>query len=315
MTTRTSGPAVSLGDLGLLLYLGAVWGAAFLFFRVAAPELGPIWTAELRVAIAGLALAVFTGRATIALARTRLLPVLFVGLTFSAIPFSLLAFATLTLPASFASVLMATTPLFTALVGAVWLRQGLHVPVAVGLAIGFGAVALIVDGTTLDLGPAGLLAVAAGLGASFSYAVAGSFVRRRLGSVGGAELATGQLLAAAAILLPVAIVSGPLAMPSPDALESIVAMALISTAIAWPAYFRIARRTNATAASASTFIVPLFGMLWGSVVLGESIGVELIGGFGLVLVSLVLVLGLPVPALGRVRLAVGRTVARMAAPA
>jgi drug/metabolite transporter (DMT)-like permease len=315
MTTRSTGPAVSLADLGLLLYLGAVWGAAFLFFHVAAPELGPIWTAELRVAIAGLALALFTGRATIALARTRLLPVLFVGLTFSAIPFSLLAFATLTLPASFASVLMATTPLFTALVGAVWLRQGLSLPVAAGLGIGFGAVALIVGGTPLDLGPAALVAVAAGLAASFSYAVAGTFVRRRLGSVGGAELATGQLLAAAVILLPVAILSGPPAMPSPDALESVVAMALISTAIAWPAYFRIARRTNPTAASASTFIVPMFGMLWGSVILGESIGVELIGGFGLVLVSLVLVLRLPLPSARRVRVAFGRTVARMAAPA
>lgn len=315
MNSRPTSSSVSPLDLGLLVYLGAVWGAAFLFFRVAAPELGPIWTAELRVAIAGLALAVFTGRATFAVVRRQPLPILFVGLTFSAIPFSLLAFATLTLPASFASVLMATTPLFTALVGAAWLRQGLSLPVAGGLGIGFGAVALLVGGAPLDLGPGALVAVAAGLGASFSYAIAGTFVRRRLGAVGGAELATGQLLAAAVILLPIAIASGPLVVPSADAVESIVAMAIVSTAIAWPAYFRIARRTNATAASASTFIVPMFGMVWGNVILGESIGPELIAGFGLVLVSLVLVLGLALPTVGRVRVAVGRTVARMAAPA
>lgn len=104
-------------------------------------------------------------------------------------------------------------------------------------------------------------------------------------------------------------------MPSPAALGSLVAMALVSTALAWPVFFRVSRRTNPIAASSSTFIVPMFGMLWGGVILGESIGPELIGGFGLVLVSLVLVLRLPIPFVGRVRLAAGRAVGRAAAAA
>jgi drug/metabolite transporter (DMT)-like permease len=315
MSSRTTSNAVSSLDLGLLLYLGAVWGGAFLFFRVAAPEVGPVWTAELRVLIAGLVLAAFTRRAGWRAARANLRTIAIVGLTFSAIPFTLLAFATLTLPASLASVLMATTPLFTALVGAVWLRQGLAPSVAAGLGIGFGAVVLLVGGAPIELSPAVLVAVGAGLGASFSYAIAGTYVRRRTTHIAPLHLATGQLLAAAILLLPVALASGPLAVPSPAATGSLVAMAVVSTAIAWPVYFRISHRTSPTAASSSTFIVPMFGMLWGGVVLGEAIGPELLGGFGLVLISLVLVLRLPVPFIGRARIAAGRAVQRAVATA
>ena len=315
MSSRTSSSAVSPLDLGLLLYLGAVWGGAFLFFRVAAPEVGPVWTAELRVLIAGLVLAAVTRRAGWRTARTNLRPIFFVGLTFSAIPFTLLAFATLTLPASLASVLMATTPLFTALVGAVWLRQGLAPTVAAGLAMGFGAVVLLVGGAPIELSTAVLVAVGAGLGASFSYAIAGTYVRRRTSHIAPLHLATGQLLAAAILLLPGAVASGPLAMPSPAAAGSLVAMAIVSTAIAWPVYVPRAPRPSPTAAISSTFIVPLFGMLWGGLVLGEAIGPELIGGFGLVLVSLVLVLRLPLPFVERARTVAGRAVQRAVAAA
>jgi drug/metabolite transporter (DMT)-like permease len=287
--------AVSPVDLTLLVYLGAVWGAAFLFFRVAAPEVGAVWTAELRVAVAGLALALVTGRSAWTAFHRRPVEILVVGATFSAIPFTLLAFATLTLPASLASLLMATTPLFTAMVSAAWLRQRVTKGVAVGLGLGFGAVVFLLGGSHVSLGPATIIAAAAGLGAAFSYAVAGTYVRRRLGDVAPLDLATGQLVAAAVILLPLALATGVPAAPSPAAISSIVAMGIVSTAIAWPVYFRIAARTSATAASSSTFVVPMFGIFWGGLVLGEPIGIELLAGFGLVIASLVLVLRLPVP--------------------
>lgn len=295
-TRPSSTPSsVSTTDIALLVYLGAVWGAAFLFFRVAAPEVGPVWTAEARVAVAGTVLAVFTGRSAWRAFRAQPLDFLIVGATFSAIPFTLLAFATLSLPASLASLLMSTTPLFTALVAAAWLRQRVTKGVAVGLGIGFGAVVFLLGGSHVDLGRATILAFGAGLGAAFSYAIAGTFVRRRLGSVAPLDLATGQLLAAAAILLPVAVATGVPAVPSPAATGSIVAMGIISTAIAWPVYFKVAGRTSATAASSSTYLVPVFGILWGGLILGEPIGVELLAGFALVVVSIVLVLRVQLP--------------------
>jgi len=311
--TAPTSSRVSVTDLALLVYLGAVWGAAFLFFRVASPEIGPLWTAEIRVAIAGLVLAVFSGRSALAAFRRQPVAFLVVGATFSAIPFTLLAFATLSLPASLASLLMATTPLFTAIVSALWLRQRLTRGAVAGLALGFGAVAFLLGGAHVEITTAALLAVAAGLGAALSYAVAGTFVRRRLGDVAPLDLATGQLVAAALILLPVSLVSGIPPMPSPAAVASLVTMGVVSTAIAWPVYFRIASRTSATAASSSTFVVPMFGILWGGLVLGEPVGPELLAGFGLVIVSLVLVLRLPVPRPAALRPAFGRLVARSSA--
>jgi drug/metabolite transporter (DMT)-like permease len=312
-STALTTSRVSISDLVLLVYLGAVWGAAFLFFRVASPEIGPLWTAEIRVAIAGLVLAVFSGRSALAAARRQPVPILVVGATFSAIPFTLLAFATLSLPASLASLLMATTPLFTAIVSAVWLRQGLSRGVMAGLALGFGAVFFLLGGAHIEIGPSTVLAVAAGLGAALSYAVAGTFVRSRLGDVAPLDLATGQLVAAALILLPVSLASGLPPMPSPAAAGSLITMGVVSTAIAWPVYFRIASRTTATAASSSTFVVPMFGILWGGLILGEHVGPELLAGFGLVIVSLVLVLRLSVPRPATLRLSVQRLVSRSTA--
>jgi drug/metabolite transporter (DMT)-like permease len=285
---------VGIGDLASLVYLGAVWGAAFLFFRVASPEVGPVWTAEIRIAAAGLMIGAFIGPRRLLALRPHAMKLAIVGATFSAIPFSLLAFATLTLPGSLASLLLATTPLFTAIVGAVWLRQGLSRRVIAGLVIGLGTVVFLLGGNgTSAIGPATLAAFGAGLLAAFSYAIAGTYVRRSTGGIAPLDLAAGQLLAGAVVLLPVAILSGAPGALRLDGAVSLVLMALVSTALAWPLFFRVSARTNATVASTATFIVPLFGIIWGALILGEPIGPQLILSFALVLVSLVLVLPVP----------------------
>jgi drug/metabolite transporter (DMT)-like permease len=294
-------------DLGLLLYLGVVWGAAFLFLRIAAPETGPVWAAEARLLIGALVLVAIAGRRTLDLARGRAVAFLVAGATFAAIPFSLIAVATLTLPAGFTALLNAATPLFTALLGVVFLGQRLLPRVVAGLAVGVAAVVVIVGWSPLHVGPSTLLAVAAGLGAPASYAVAGTYVRKRLSGIGGLELATGMLVAGAVITLPVAAISGAPRVPSLDGAIALLGVGTLSTALAWPVFFRVLARTTPTAASTVTFIVPVFAIAWGAAVLGERVGPELVAGFALVLVSLVLVLGirpsLPGPLRGRLRLA------------
>lgn len=300
MTARSDSATSRLGpfDLGALVYLGAVWGAAFLFFRVASPEVGPVWTAEIRIALAGLAIAAFIGPRRVWALRRHAVKLAVIGATFSAIPFSLLAFATLTLPGSLASLLMATTPLFTAIIAMAWIGQRPTARVVAGLAIGFGAVAVLLGGDAKAIGPATLVAFGAGLLAALSYAVAGTYVRRTAGGIPPIDLAAGQLLAGAIVLLPVAILTGAPRVPAMDGVVSLVLLALVSTAIAWPVYFRMSERTNATTASTPTFLVPMFGMLWGGLVLGEAIGPELLGGFSLTLVSLLLVMPIPLGAIG-----------------
>lgn len=287
--------SVSLTDMILLLFLGAVWGGAFLFFRIASPEVGPVWTAEIRLLIGALVLALVAGRRTFAIVRTRPRDFAIVGVMFSALPFTLLAFATLTLPTGFGALLNASTPLFTAVLGVVLLGQRLSRRTVAGLAVGVVAVFVLVGWSPLEIGPALLLAVAAALGASMSYAFAGTFVRRALHDVGGLELATGQLSLGAIVLLPFAIASGAPGVPSAAGAASLVAIGLVSTALAWPIFFRVLSRTTPTAASTVTFIVPAFAIAWGGLVLAEPVGPELVAGFGLILVSLALVLGLRVP--------------------
>jgi drug/metabolite transporter (DMT)-like permease len=300
-TSRGASAGVSPSDLAFLLFLGAVWGGAFLFLRIAAPQIGPLWAAEVRIGLAALILLAVAGRPAWRALRGRLRSVVVVGVAFSAVPFSLIAFASLTLPAGFAALLNAATPISTALVSAVWLRSRLSARALAGMGVGVAAVLVLVGWSPLPMGPATVVAVLAALGATVSYAVAGVWVRRRLPDVRGVDLAVGQLTSGALVLLPFAVLSGP---PGPVALDGAVALigvATVSTALAWPIFFRVAQRTTPTAASTVTFIVPAFGIAWGALFLSEPVGLELVAGFALVVVSLVLVLHLPIPSLARVR--------------
>jgi drug/metabolite transporter (DMT)-like permease len=294
---------LSILDLGSLLYLGAVWGAVFLFMRIAAPEVGPVWAAEIRLAIGAAVLVALGGRRALAAARGRVLGFLIVGALFSAIPFTLISFATVTLHAGFTALLNAATPLFTAAIGVAFLGQRVSTRVLVGLGVGVVAVIELVGFSPLEPGLATILAVAAGLGAPASYAVAGNYVRARMNGVEPMALATGMVVSGALLALPVAIVSGPPGTPSTEGLASLIAVGTLSTAFAWPVFFRVLRRTTPTAASTVTFIVPAFALTWGALVLAEPVGLGLVAGFGLILVSLVLVLGIGpatrAPSIGR----------------
>jgi drug/metabolite transporter (DMT)-like permease len=293
--TSASSPvrrSLSFLDLASLFFLGAVWGAAFLFLRIASPEIGPAWAAETRLAIGAGVLILVAGRATWRVARGRLTSFILVGALFSAVPFTLIAVATTTLPAGFTALLNAATPLFTAAIAVGFMGQRISARLAAGLAVGVAAVILLVGWSPLEPGPTTLLAVAAGLGAPASYAVAGNLVRARLSDVPPTELATGMLTAGAVIALPVALVSGTPGPLAADGAVSLVGVGLLSTAVAWPIFFRVLRRTTPTAASTATFIVPAFALMWGSLVLAEPVGMSLLIGFGLILVSLMLVLGI-----------------------
>jgi drug/metabolite transporter (DMT)-like permease len=292
----TTAPAarrpLSIVDFASLLFLGAVWGGAFLFLRIAAPEVGPAWAAEIRLAIGAAVLVAVAGPATFRIARGRVTTFLIVGALFSAVPFTLIAIATVTLPAGFAALLNAATPLFTAVIAVAFMGQRISSRVAAGLAVGVMAVVVLVGWSPLEPGATTVLAIVAGLGAPMSYAVAGNFARARLADVEPLELATGMVTAGALVALPVALLSGTPGALRLDGAASLLAVGVLSTAVAWPIFFRVLRHTTPTAASTATFIVPAFAIAWGSIVLAEPVGVGLLVGFGLILVSLMLVLGI-----------------------
>ena len=299
-TERTDRP-VSIAQLGQLLFLGAVWGGAFLALRIAAPQVGAVWAAEIRIAIGAAILLVLFGRRAWPLVRANPIRFAIVGATFSAIPFTLIAIAELTLHVGMSAILNATTPLFTAALGVVWLHDRLRLRTIVGMFTGMAAVVILVGWSALDLTPATILSALALLGAACSYAFAGTFVKRTFPGVSGTEIATGQLTAGAILLLPFALATGAPGVPGPDGVIALIVVGVLSTAIPWPIYFRLLRTTSATAASTVTFVVPAFAIAWGALFLGEPVGPELLVGFAVIIVSLVLVLGLAprLPALPR----------------
>ena len=270
------------------------WGRRLLI-RVASPEFGPFGVAEGRIVIAGVVLLAVGRLAVLRLVARRPLDFIVLAITYSVVPFTLISFATLSVAASTTSVLYATAPLFTAVIAALWLHQTIPARRAAGIGVGLTGVAIALGPTGLSTSGGTLLAVGAALRAALSYAFAGLWARRRLSDVPPTFIAAGQLTVGAVILAPFALATAPAVLPSPLAIGAIVLLALVSTAAAWPVYFGLLARCGAMSASMVTFIVPAFGLVWGAVLLGEQIRSEVLLGFGAILASLLLVLGVAMP--------------------
>lgn len=282
---------------GALLILGAVWGASFLFIGVAVPEFGPLRLMFMRVLIAGLILLVVarvTQRQTSLRETLRLREnwrkYLIVGLLNSALPFTLIAFSELRLTVSLAAILNSTTPLFTALVAAVWGSEQLTGRKVMGVLLGVAGVAVLVGGAPLALDRGILVAVLASLLAAFSYGVATVYAAKHISGLPAAYASTTQLLAAAVWLVVPAAVAAPI-RPSPTAVGALAALILVSTTFAYLLYFFLLKNVGPTRTASVTFLVPVFGSLWAILFLHESFSPGMLLGLAIILVSVGLVTG------------------------
>ena len=284
---------MSLGDLQRLLLLAAIWGASFILFRVIVPVLGPVVTVELRVLIAGIALLIYAGiiRANLEW-RERWPWYAVVGITNSAIPFALIAYSEVRLSASLASILNASTPLFTAILAAIFFRDPLTSRKILGLMLGFAGVVVLVGWSPLEPDLTTYLSVAAMLGATFFYGLSSNLTRLKLKGAPPLSAAVGSQLASSLALLP--LVPFNLAQAAPDltVVLCLLGLALVCTAFAYILYFRLILETGATRASTVTFIVPVFGVLWGALFLREPVGPEKILACTIILLGASLVTGL-----------------------
>src|SRR5688572_4335672 len=209
-------------DTARLLLLAAIWGASFLFNRIAAPTLGPVLTAELRTLIAGIALAAY-------FAATGFDPewrrwarqYVIAGVLTSALPFLLWAYAALTLTAGLMSVLNATSPMWGALWSVVLLRERLNARKVMGLVIGVAGVALVTRPEAGELVP-----VLAALAAAFCYGLAGGYMKRWASAVPSRGMAVGTQLAAGVLLIPFIAISPPAMVPTPLVVASMLALGL-----------------------------------------------------------------------------------------
>ncbi|RTL39044.1 MAG: DMT family transporter [Burkholderiales bacterium] len=286
-------------DLGELVLLAALWGASFLFMRLGAHEFGPVVLAAVRVALASaLLVPLLASRGQAGQLRAHWRGLLVVGALNSAIPFALFSFAALSITAGLSSILNATTPLWTAIVAFVWLRQGLTPWRVLGLVVGFAGVAFLAwDKASFKPGAdhAGFWAVLACAGATLCYGLAANATKRFLSGASPLTVATGSQLSAAVLLAAPAGWLWPSAAPSGVAWAAAGALAVLCTALAYILYFRLMSRVGPTNAVSVTFLIPLFAILWGALFLGEAITAQMVLGGGIVLVGIALALGLVGP--------------------
>ncbi len=284
-------------DFAALVTLAALWGASFLLIRIAVPAFGPIGLMAGRVLVSALLLAIglrVTGRRPLGL-RANARHLLVLGLVNAALPFTLVAASELHLNASLAAVLIATSPLFSALLSARAGQERIDRRRAAGLLLGVMGVAVLVGWSPMALTATTILCIAATLAAAASYAYAGEYTARHLSSMPSPTIAFGQQLGAAAWLVGPALVSPPSAPISSSALWALFGLAALCTSAAYLLYFHLIARIGPMRTNSVTYLIPLFGILWGALFLGEPMTPQMLLGLGLILSSVLQVNAVRLP--------------------
>lgn len=274
-----------------LLALAAIWGGSFVFVRVVAPVLGPTLLVAYRVGLAALFLLAVAMllRKRLAL-RAHWRHYLIVGFCNSTLPFLLFGFAAETLPASLLAILNATAPIWGALVSAAWMRTPLARKTVVGLVLGVAGVMLLVGFDPATLEPGATLAVIASLCAALSYGVATTYTKAAR-KVDPFDNAHGSMWAALLLILP-AVPFFPAHAPADvGVMGAAVALGVVCTGVAYLLYFRLIKDLGAAPALTVTFLIPVFGVLWGWLFLDEPVGWYTVAGSLVVIVGTALVTG------------------------
>ena len=288
-------------DLTDLLLLAAIWGASYLFLRLAVPAFGPVALIEVRVGVAALfLLPLLAWRGSLKELRTHAGPLLLVGTFNSALPFVLLAYGLLHLTTGVAAILNAMVPLWAALIGWAWLRDRLGWMQWLGLLLGvLGVVVLVWGRVSLKPGSAAFdatLAIGACVLGTVFYGLAAILTKRLLTGVSAWATAAGSQVGAALVLLPFALLSWPAQMPDARSWSAALALGVLCTGIAYLLYFRLIRRIGPVQASSVTFLLPVTASLWGVLLLGETVTAQMIAGGAIILAGTALALGLVGPA-------------------
>ncbi len=280
---------MKMKEIGALFLLAALWGASFLFMRISSPVIGPVLTIELRVLLAGIALLLYAWlfkKATNIKQHWK--EYLIIGALNAAIPFTFIATATLHLNASLAAILNSTTPLFTALASLFFLKEPLNAKKWIGIVFGTFGVFVLMGWSPVPFSIQTAFSALLSILAALSYGCAGVYAKKAFTGVSSLSLAIGQQLGAAVLLLPLAIVHIPTKPVSSTVIYSVLGLAIFCTAIAYLFYFYLLANVGPTKTLSVTFLVPVFGVIWGMIFLHEKITTGMIVGLVIILSSIFL---------------------------
>lgn len=289
---------MKLKNFLLLVLLASLWGPSFLFIKVAVEEIPPLTMVLGRVATGALVL-LFLLR----LQGSRLPKwgpvwkhIAVVALIHNAIPFVLFSWGEQYIDSALAAILNGTVPFFTIILAHFFAQNDRITPVKlVGILVGFAGMVLLAlpsFGDGLQATSWGMLAVTA---ASFLYGVAIVYTRNNLRGLQPLAAPTGQMIIASLYMLPLSLlIDRPylLPMPSLAALGSMLALGVLGTAAAFTVYYKLLERASASYVSMTTYIIPVFGVILGAIVLKEAITWERVAGCALILVGVMIVNGL-----------------------
>lgn len=273
--------------------LAALWGGSYLFMRIAVPTLGTVWMIELRLLVGGLALLAFLAASRLSVGWREHWPAyLFVGAVGVCLPFLMIAEALKVIDASTAAILNALSPLFGALVARVWLGEPLGARRIAGIALCIAGTAILVGWTPRPMSSAEMLAALYSIAATAIYGFTSVFTKVRLKGAQPLGTSAGTLLLGALALAPIAALTPlPSAVPA-GAWLATGALALLCTSAAFILYYRLIADVGPVKAISVTLLVPVFGMLWGVLFLGEALTPGRVTGCVIILAGCALILGL-----------------------
>lgn len=280
-------------DLVRLVTLAALWGASYLFMRVAVPHTGVAGMVEGRTLAGGLVMAAFLAARGIAPDwRRHGRGFLVVGLVGVAIPFALIGVAVRFIDASTAAILNATSPIFGSLVAAIWIKDRLTAPKIAGIALSIAGIALLVGWTPRPMNAAELGACALCLGACACYGYVAVYAKAKMKDAPATALSAMSCLVAAGAALPFAIAAPPSASTPATAWLALATLGVACTGIAFILYYRLIADLGPVRATMVTLLIPVFGILWGVLFLGEPLTPGRMAGTATVLAGCALALGL-----------------------
>ena len=286
-----------------LLLLAALWGGSFLFMRMAASVVGPAWLILARVSLAAIFLwmvAMWFRKGLQASRHWRHYLVL--GFFNSALPFLLFAYAAQTISASLLSILNATAPMWAAVIARVWLKSELSMFKWVGMGTGLTGVAVLAGVESITLPAGGIWAIAAGLAATLSYGIATNYTKVAP-NVESFSNAHGSMWAATLVMIPLALATPvPAEVPMIPTGLAVLALGIICSGFAYLIYFRLIADFGGVSALTVTFLIPVFGTLWGAWFLDELVTWTTAGGGLLVVLGTAMVTGFsPMALFGRAK--------------
>lgn len=270
-------------ELGLL---GAIWGASFMFMRVAAAEFGSTPLVAIRLGLGALILLPFLWRERRTFDRGLWPRLALIGAVNSAIPFVLFAWAAQRAPAGVGAITNSMAVLFVALIAFLFYGEKIGPRRAIALVTGFVGVVVLASG---KVGGASIgLPVAAGTAAAFLYGIGANLVKRHLAGLPATAVAAATLSCAALLIAPFAIAQWPQHAVSAKSWGAVALLGVLCTGIAFVMYYRLIARIGAPRAATSTYLVPLFGVGWAWLLLDEPLTVTMGIAGALILGSVVL---------------------------